>query len=628
MLIRGMTTPIRLLSDPCPNLSLAIDIAGDKYYLGTDKPVELGYKSRKDFFIAFGDNSNTQCLLRKYMPIGNNVLKTVFDSASDRTQLITILEERAESLKASNQFNSSVLKNSVIQRNYLEILKVINGLKGEPYQPKEWGKGLKERLEGLKGIKPSMFTPTSSYKEYAMSLTDDQKIQLVLEMAWFLMHPDQVPSKAQRRWFKMIKRLDTLRLDDFAGLSQKIQEMIEKNPKKPLINYFKTMNLSSIIELKDKDNLQYLKSDALEKVFDSACDRDKAILEERMRIILQLLRAKEYLSDIDVNSLKDVDNMVDPSIFSDLSGSMVENPGGRRSNLMGGAQVGGAEQREMTHGLRKSLVPFFDYFSGLYDPVYGVLDRAISDLDDSSSKPSVDELIRLFNIVSKINPENDPNKYGVYRIVGVENSVIEFVRNLIKSTEFYSDKLPDSEKKEYFEDLEKLPQVRISSVINQFSSKYKDPSKLPFVSLMLIDAGITIPTEDDIEDPNKGFIRKSMDSHGVSSANKTLSSLNFGQIHQAIKDFFLTSEDSIFIVCNNEKDKLPLVLYDIDINTIKLEDVIINGTLLENNYFNMLKINEDALYMDDLLEIDNENIVNEAVFALAIFISLKNLFNE
>jgi len=96
--------------DPCPNLSLAIDVAGDKYYLGTDRPVELGYKSRKDFFLAFGDDAETQCLLRKYMPIANNVLKTVFDSKEDRDQLIQILELRAQSLKASNQFNSSVLK--------------------------------------------------------------------------------------------------------------------------------------------------------------------------------------------------------------------------------------------------------------------------------------------------------------------------------------------------------------------------------------------------------------------------------------------------------------------------------------------------------------------------------------
>lgn len=611
--------------DPCPNLSLAIDVAGDKYYLGTDRPVELGYKSRKDFFLAFGDDAETQCLLRKYMPIANNVLKTVFDSKEDRDQLIQILELRAQSLKASNQFNSSVLKNTVIQRFYINLIKIIEGLKGEPYQPKEWGKGFKGALKRLKGIKPSVFTPTSSYIAYAKALTDDQKIQLILEMSWFLLHPDQVPEKAQRRWFKMVKRLDTLRLDDFAGLSEKIKALIEKNPGKPFLNYFKTTNLASVMDLKEKKDLQFLSSDVLGKVFDNACDRDKAILEERMRIILQLLRAKEYLTDTDISDLGDLTSQTTDDIFTGLTDSLVENPGVPRSVLLGGGylQKGGAEQKEMSHGLRTSLVPFFDYFSGLYDPVYGVLNESISSIE---IKPSVDELVRLFNIVSKINPENDPKKYGVYRLVGLEKSVAEFVRHLLKSTEFHTDKLSDSEKKEYFEDISVLPRVRISSVVNQFSSNYKDPSKLPFVSLMLVGAGITLLSEDEIEDPEKGFIRKSMDSHGVSSANKTLSSLNFGQIHESITDFF--NEGNLYLVCNSEKEQLPLNLYDIDVNSIKLEDTVISGTLLENNYFNKLKVGNSSLFLDDLVTVDNENIVNEAAFALAIFISMKDLFNE
>jgi len=470
-----------------------------------------------------------------------------------------------------------------------------------------------------------VFTPTSSYIAYAKALTDDQKIQLILEMSWFLLHPDQVPEKAQRRWFKMVKRLDTLRLDDFAGLSEKIKALIEKNPGKPFLNYFKTTNLASVMDLKEKKDLQFLSSDVLGKVFDNACDRDKAILEERMRIILQLLRAKEYLTDTDISDLGDLTSQTTDDIFTGLTDSLVENPGVPRSVLLGGGylQKGGAEQKEMSHGLRTSLVPFFDYFSGLYDPVYGVLNESISSIE---IKPSVDELVRLFNIVSKINPENDPKKYGVYRLVGLEKSVAEFVRHLLKSTEFHTDKLSDSEKKEYFEDISVLPRVRISSVVNQFSSNYKDPSKLPFVSLMLVGAGITLLSEDEIEDPEKGFIRKSMDSHGVSSANKTLSSLNFGQIHESITDFF--NEGNLYLVCNSEKEQLPLNLYDIDVNSIKLEDTVISGTLLENNYFNKLKVGNSSLFLDDLVTVDNENIVNEAAFALAIFISMKDLFNE
>ncbi len=614
---------IMSFGDPCPNLSQAIDIAGDKYYLGTDRTVELGYKSRKDFKLAFGDNPDTMCILRKYMPMGNNVLKTVFDSDDERAQLIKILEIRCDAIKASNQFNSSVFKNIVIQKNYIELQHIIEGLKGEAYKPREWG--LKDRLGQIKGALPSAIKPTSVYKEYAKSLTDDQKIQLVLEMTWFLMHPELVPVKAQRRWFKMIKRLDTLRLDEFAGLSEKIQHLTEENPGKPLINYFKTLNLGNVME---NDNLKYMNSDKLNSLFVSKCDKDKQILEERLLLILQLLKAKEYLSDDVINTISEIEGNAN-DIIQGLSESLVTNPGepstidtDSSKNVQKGGylQKGGAEEKEMSHGLRKSLVPFFDYFSGMYDPVYGVLDEIL----EKENKPSVDELVRLFNIMSKINPENNPKKYGIYRLDGLDKSVADFVRNLIKSTEFHTDKLSDSEKKEYFEDLEKLPQVRLSSVKTPFNSSHKESVKTQFISLMSVGAGITIPSEDEIEDPNTGFIRKSMDSHGVSSANKTLSSLNFGQLHSAITDFFVG--DSLFIVCNSEKNKLPLVLYTLD-SKIDLEDTVINGILIEN-YFNKLTIDNTPLYLDDLFTIDNENIVNEAVFALTIFISLKDLFNE
>jgi hypothetical protein len=610
---------IMSFGDPCPNLSQAIDIAGDKYYLGTDRTVELGYKSRKDFRLAFGDNPDTMCLLRKYMPIGNNVLKTVFDSDDERVQLIQILKTRCDTIKASNQFNSSIFKNIVIQKNYIELQRIIEGLEGEAYKPREWG--LKGKLGQLKGALPSAIKPTSVYKEYAKNLTDDQKIQLVLEMTWFLMHPELVPAKAQRRWFKMIKRLDTLRLDEFAGLSEKIQHLTQENPGKPLINYFKTLNLGNVIE---NDNIKYINSDKLNSIFVSKCDKDKQIIEERLLLILQLLKAKEYLSDDAINTIQSLEGDTS-NIIEGLSESLVKNPGFVQNGGLqhrGYLQHGGAEEKEMSHGLRKSLVPFFDYFSGMYDPVYGVLDGILE--KEKENKPSVDELVYLFNIMTKINPENDPKKYGIYRLDGINKSIVEFVRNLIKSTEFYTDKLSDSEKKEYFEDLEKLPQVRLSPIKSQINSNYKDSIKTQFISLMSIGAGITIHSEDEIEDPNKGFIRKSMDSHGVGSANKTLSSLNFGQLHSAITDFFVG--DSLFIICNSEKNKLPLVLYTLDSN-INLEDTVVNGTLIEN-YFNKLTIDNTPLYMDDLFTIDNENIVNEAVFALTIFISLKDLFNE
>ena len=54
-------------------LSMFIDVGGDRYYLGADKPIDLAYKGRVDFVNTFLKNANedtkknTEYLLRIYM---------------------------------------------------------------------------------------------------------------------------------------------------------------------------------------------------------------------------------------------------------------------------------------------------------------------------------------------------------------------------------------------------------------------------------------------------------------------------------------------------------------------------------------------------------------------------------
>jgi hypothetical protein len=143
---------------------------------------------------------------------------------------------------------------------------------------------------------------------------------------------------------------------------------------------------------------------------------------------------------------------------------------------------------------------------------------------------------------------------------------------------------------------------------------------------MTLGSTFTIPSEDVIEDPNNGIIYKSMKSHGVSSANKTLSSLNFGQFNEAIKAFF--TENVLYIVSNSGNEKIPLLLFDLDVAEIELDDTAVSGVEDENNYLNKLLINDVPLYMEDVLDVDLDNILNDASYALATFISLKEIFSN
>ena len=67
--------------DKFPELSHTIDIGGDRYFMGTQKPIESGFKNRKHYLNAFGTEMETERLLRKYMYYSIKDKKNlVFDS--------------------------------------------------------------------------------------------------------------------------------------------------------------------------------------------------------------------------------------------------------------------------------------------------------------------------------------------------------------------------------------------------------------------------------------------------------------------------------------------------------------------------------------------------------------------
>ena len=172
--------------DLYPSLPQAIDVGGDRYFMGPQKPIELGFKNRKDYLNAFDDNQRTELLLRKYMPMTLKDAKRItFSNPKDKADLIAILKRRAQKLEESKQFTSSVLKNTLIQRSYLNILNIIQELEGPDYKGVE--------LPSL----PDISLPCTKAKKYIKQIPEDRLFQLILEVAWYLLHPDIVPHKAQ-----------------------------------------------------------------------------------------------------------------------------------------------------------------------------------------------------------------------------------------------------------------------------------------------------------------------------------------------------------------------------------------------------------------------------------------------
>ena len=161
-----------------PGLSTVIDVGGDLYDLSASQNVDLSHKSRDTFLQTFNRSTYgdlpVELLLRKYLPVGQKIDKIQFTSPQEESQLMEILKRRAQQLRTSQQFSSQVIRNIAIQRYHARILEIM------------------KELRRKKTVK----------KQVVPSLSQNQIFQLILEIAWYLAHPNEVPEEMEEelRW--------------------------------------------------------------------------------------------------------------------------------------------------------------------------------------------------------------------------------------------------------------------------------------------------------------------------------------------------------------------------------------------------------------------------------------------
>jgi hypothetical protein len=540
-------------------LPQTVDIGGDIYFLGPERHINLGFKSRKQFLDTFGTNSETEGLLRKYMNLsvkGKN--KLVFDSLEDKTNLINILKKRATVLKNSNGFTSSTLKNEIFKRSYLYIQKLITELEGSN------GKSIKVEDEACTKAKKEIKT-----------ISDDHKFQMILEMAWYLLHPDKVPSEVGCDWAKLVKKLERLRVGDIVQSIRQAEPASE--PRKNALNYFKKINLETVLK---KDTIRNALDQA--KVFATEIQSETASesIKNRLKLLLDILEMKKYLAnDLPVNEdrmkIISTDEQSKP-----IKNSMITNP------MKGGA---------LAIPLGKAMMPLFDYFKVVYDPIYSFLEKSIIEYK-KTNQIIIPQLTTLLHICNNLQPDT----YGVYRITKVDPKLLDFIKFMINITTSHIKTFADPVDKNTFDkQVFKLPKVHLSSIsdVAFYNKTYKDPTKLPSIQFFVMNANIKylpnpIPNED---------------------------------INTAVKEFY--TNDNIYMVytkSDNISEQIPINVHEIDYskvdvsNTTKIDN-------LPNNYFNVNKDKLAETFFEKLLDITPYAVYNDAELALSIFIAFKEL---
>jgi hypothetical protein len=572
--------------DLYPSLPQAIDVGGDRYFMGPQKPIELGFKNRKDYINAFDDNQRTELLLRKYMPMTLKDAKRItFSNPKDKADLIAILKRRAQKLEESKQFTSSVLKNTLIQRSYLNILNIIQELEGPDYKGVE--------LPSL----PDISLPCTKAKKYIKQIPEDRLFQLILEVAWYLLHPDMVPAKAQCDWAKAIKELDTMRLGDLFTKMQKAEQDNKLEPTKEAYNYFKRINLENIVKEKTVKN-------ALDKAKEMAIKiqgaNTNAKMKDRLNTLLDILIVKKYLNGeglTDENRLSIIDA---PGITDKIQRSMIKNP-----------MAGGATQA-LDESLSVAMKPFFDYFEVVYDPIYNLVEGAFLGLGagkNTTKKILIPQLTTILHICNNIKPVENPtggqHTYGIFKVTNVEKDIIDFFTKMLTSTQMYLDRFPDDKNKNTFtRQLFSLPKVRLSSLISSSIDGYKDPDTIPYIQFFTVGGNMTLMEKTKFLDPSKPERTEDM--------------------FKAVSEFF--TPDNLYIACTDSEKKssqeIPLNTYEINYDEVKISETGLKISTPEN-YFSKNKNPE--IFLEDVTSLTPYVIFNDAELALCIFAAFKQL---
>jgi len=580
--------------DPFPNLPQVIDIGGDRYFMGAEKPVELAYKSRKNYIDSFGTDRRTEYLLRKYLFLSLvDKKKLKFDPPGDKDDLINVLTKRAKQLQQSQEFTSSVLKNTVLQRSYLNIQKLIQEFQGPEY------KGLK--LPSLPDISiPSPFDCQKA-KKYVREIPQDKLFEIMLEISWYLLHPDQVPSKIQCEWMSLIKQLDTLRLGDIAAEIKSAETKAGLKPSEQAFNYFKKINLGKVAKADKLENaLDQAKRLALEVQGESANEQVK----DRLKALLDILEMKKYLSntlEVDSNRMK----IIDSGAENQIKRNMPRNP------------MRGGESKTLDKPLGIAMKPLFEYFKVVFDPIYSFIESNLTTYMTSNTnnmkKVIIPQLTTLLHICNNLNPkeitDGGQNSYGIYHLTNVDPTITGFINSMLKSTEMYLTTITeDKDKRTFNEQLFKLPKVRLSSLVNKYSnnpnsSVYKNPQDLPYIQFLSVGGNLTLMTKDE-------FMR----SKESSSSD---------DVFNAVNELFVPTD--LYILCTkseNTMENIPTNVYEIDFDSVDIGQLTME-IKTPDNYFNK---NKDAkLYLENLVYLTEYDVFNDAELALSILIAFKEL---
>jgi hypothetical protein len=140
---------------------------------------------------------------------------------------------------------------------------------------------------------------------------------------------------------------------------------------------------------------------------------------------------------------------------------------GMNNSASMGVSMGGGSQEPNQHGrmdhlFRHAMLPLFDHFRVMFDPIYSMLE---SHLTSASSSRLFSSLSLLFYMCHHLHRRSsDRHVDCVYRVHHLPPIVMSFFQEQLRGTRSYVNGLTPSKKREFVQQLSRLPAVRLSSL--------------------------------------------------------------------------------------------------------------------------------------------------------------------
>ena len=239
-------------------------------------------------------------------------------------------------------------------------------------------------------------------------------------------------------------------------------------------------------------------------------------------------------------------------------------------------QAGGSHEGQMDHLFRHAMLPLFDHFRVMYDPIYSMLESNHQMSHFSSRLFS--SLSSLFYMCHHLHRRSsDRHVDCIYRVHHLPASVLSFFQEQLQGTRSYVKGLTSSKKREFVQQLSHLPTVRLSSLKAGHTS----------FQFYLLNENMTLPTATEWVDPTY--------------SNRTAA------IHESLSEFF--TDRHLYVVCGGAQHA-PLRIRDVDGRSLRKDDVRIDPLYSHRLNRTPLFIHEVLTFDPHVLYLDSELVLS------------------